>query len=243
MTNFDAPPLRFYGRMASASSTRDSASALRDCGPEITAGSSVPFIVSIILLALIASTILLALNVAVGGGRVIPALHLQSRLDISEASSLLSSLCADGSDTVSAMHRPVKGFSGWFLPMLLDHADLAATEQGQRDISAAPLRRYRQFYRCPDSVSDTLTGQAVVPFNASRSRGAGGTGPGAARGGPGEVQREAHPSSIPKPQRRSTVAPVIHLALSPSSAPSPATRSLSSIATGFDQDDAAGLAA
>ena len=65
-----------------------------------------------------------------------------------------------------------------------------------------PCARYRRFCRCPDSVSDTLTGPAVVPPIASRSRGAGGTGPGATRGGPGEVWREAHPSSIPKPQRR-----------------------------------------
>ena len=195
---FDAPSRRFFGRMASASSTRDSASALRDVGPEIAAGSSVLFIASVIFLALIASAIFLALNVAAGGGSVILAGLLQSRLDISAASSSLSSLCAVGSDTVSAMRRPVKGFSGWSRPMLPNHADFAATEQAQRDISAAPLRRYRRFLRCPDSVSDLLRGQAVVAFNASRSRGAGGTGTGVARGDSGEVRREAHPMSIPK---------------------------------------------
>ena len=79
-----------------------------------------------------------------------------------------------------------------------------------------------------------------VPTNASRSRrsGAGGTGPGAARG---ELRRQAHPS-IPISLRRSTVAPFMQLALSDSSAVRPAA-SLSSNATGFDQDDAAGLAA
>ena len=92
-----------------------------------------PFIASIILLALIASTVLLALNVAAGGGSVILALRLQSRLDISVASSSLSSLCADGSDTVLAMRLPVKGFSGWSRPMLQDHADLAATGFDQDD--------------------------------------------------------------------------------------------------------------
>ena len=44
-------------------------------------------------------------------------------------------------------------------------------------------------------------------------------GTGAARGGdPGEVRREAHPMSIPKLQRRSTVAPFMQPALSASSA-------------------------
>ena len=81
----------------------------------------------------------------------------------------------------------------------------------------------------------------MVPPNASRSRGAGGTGPGAARGGPGEVQLEAHPSITISP-RRSTVAPFMQLALSASSAVRPAA-SLSRNATGFDQDDAAGLSA
>ena len=68
--------------------------------------------------------------------------------------------------------------------------------------SRPPCALYRRFRRCSDSVSDTLTGQAVVPPIASRSRGAGGTGPGAARGCPGEVRREAHLSSIPKQQRQ-----------------------------------------
>ena len=107
--------------------------------------------------------------------------------------------------------------------------------------SRPPSARYRRFCRCSDSVSDTRTKQAVVPPNASQSRGAGGTGPGAARGGPGEVRRDAHPS-IPISPRRSTVAPSMQLALSASSAVRPAA-SLSSNATGFDQDDAAGLAA
>ena len=96
-----------------------------------------PVIASVIILALIASTIFHALNVAVGGGSVILAWRLQSRLDISAASSSLSSLCADGSDTVSAMRRPVQGFSGWSRPMLPDHADLAATEQAQREAARA----------------------------------------------------------------------------------------------------------
>ena len=56
----------------------------------------------------------------------------------------------------------------------------------------------------------------------------------AARVDPVEV-REAYPSSISKPQRQSTVAPFMQPALSASSAVRPAT--------GFDQDDAAGLAA
>ena len=63
------------------------------------------------------------------------------------------------------------------------------------------LQGNQRFPCCPDSVSETLTGQAVVPPIASRSRGAGDTGPGAARGGLGEVRREAHPLSIPKQQR------------------------------------------
>ena len=59
--------------------------------------------------------------------------------------------------------------------------------------------------------------------------------------------REANPLLIPKQQRQSTVAPFMQPALSASSAVLPATSSLSlslsSNATGFDQDDAAGLAA
>ena len=95
------------------------------------------------------------------------------------------------------------------------------------------------FRRCPDSVCDTLTGHRVVRAHASC--GAGGTGAGAARGGPGKMRREAHPS-IPIPPRRSTVATFLQPSLSassairprligrPSSSPSPATR-LASIRT------------
>ena len=88
--------------------------------------------------------------------------------------------------------------------------------------SRHPCARYRRFRRCPDIVCAPLTGQAVVPPNASRSHAAGGIGTGAVRGGLGEVRREAHPSSIPKPQRRSTVVPFMQLALSASSAVRPA---------------------
>ena len=253
---FDASPLRFYGTAAGWLLLHQPETASL-CSVKVVLRSRQEAPCRLlrrlscnVLLALIASTILLALNVAAGGGSVILARRLQSRLDIAAASSSLSSLCANGSDTVSAMRRQVKGFSSWSRPMLPDHADLAATEQAQRDISAAPLRRYRRFHRCPDSVSDTLTGQAdleaVVPFNASRSRGAGGTGTGAARGDAGDVWREAHPFSIPKPQCRSTVAPFMQPALSASFAvrlaASSLSLSLSSNATGFDQDDAAGLA-
>ena len=65
----------------------------------------------------------------------------------------------------------------------------------------------------------------MVPPNASRSRGAGGTGSGAARGDPGKVLREANPSSIP--QRQSTVAPFMQPAMSASSAVLAAVSSLS----------------
>ena len=58
----------------------------------------------------------------------------------------------------------------------------------------------------------------MVPFNASRSRGAGGTGPGAARGGPGEVRLIRRRSRNRESQRRSTVAPFMQLAVSASSA-------------------------
>ena len=58
------------------------------------------------------------------------------------------------------------------------------------------------FRRCPDSVCDTLTGHEGVRASCvNRSRGAGGTGAGAARGGPGEVLREAH-RLIPIPSHR-----------------------------------------
>ena len=87
-----------------------------------------------------------------------------------------------------------------------------------------PYARYRRFRRCPDKVRLS-----------------------AARGDPCEMLREANPLLIPKQQRQSTVAPFMQPALSASSAVLPATSSLSlslsSNATGFDQDDAAGLAA
>ena len=63
--------------------------------------------------------------------------------------------------------------------------------QSRLDISAAPLSSVPTVSSGPDTVSDTLTGQGVVPPNASRSRGAGGTGTGAARGDPGEVRDRA----------------------------------------------------
>ena len=87
-----------------------------------------------------------------------------------------------------------------------------------------PYARYRRFRRCPDKVRLS-----------------------AARGDLCEMLREANPLLIPKQQRQSTVAPFMQPALSASSAVLPATSSLSlslsSNATGFDQDDAAGLAA
>ena len=133
---FDSPRWQLLRRMAPASSSRDSASVLRDGGPIAAAGSSLHVIALIILLALIVA--------AVGGGDLILQRRLQSRLDI----------------------------------------------------SGAPYTRHRPFRRGPDKVSDTLTGQGVVPPNASRSRGAGGTGTGAARGDPGEVRREANLTRI-----------------------------------------------
>ena len=92
---FDAPPRRFLGRMAPASSARGGASALRDSGPGAAAGNSVPFIASIILLGIIVA--------AVGGGGLVLARRFQSRRNISAASP---SLGADGSVpalTVSAI--------------------------------------------------------------------------------------------------------------------------------------------
>ena len=92
---FDAPPLRFLGKMAPASSAWGGATALRDGGPGAAAGSSVPFIASIILLALIVA--------AVGGGGLVLARRFQSRRNIPAASP---SLGADGSVaalTVSAI--------------------------------------------------------------------------------------------------------------------------------------------
>ena len=74
---------------------------------------------------------------------VILAWRLQSQLDILAASSSLSSLCADGFDTVSAMRQPVKGFSGWSRPMLPVHADLAPDlRQRSRRSTTFPLLPY-----------------------------------------------------------------------------------------------------
>ena len=83
---FDALPLRFLGRMAPASSARGGASAFRDGGPGAAAGSSVPFIASIILLGIIVA--------AVSGGGLVLARRFQSQRNISAASP---SLGADGS--------------------------------------------------------------------------------------------------------------------------------------------------
>ena len=63
--------------MAPASSSRDSASALRDSCPIAAAGSSLHVIASILLLVLIVA--------AVGGGNFILERRLQLRLDISGA--------------------------------------------------------------------------------------------------------------------------------------------------------------
>ena len=92
---FDTPPLRFLGRMAPALSARGGASALSDGCPGAAAGSSVPFIASVILLALIVA--------AVGGGGLVLVRRFQSRRNILSASP---SLGADGSVaalTVSAI--------------------------------------------------------------------------------------------------------------------------------------------
>ena len=206
--------------MASASSTRHSASALRDGGPEITAGSSVPFIASVILLALIASTILFALNVAAGGSSAV-------RLAASYHQKALI-----GSDTVSAMRLPVKGFSGWSRPMLPDHADLAATEQAQRE--AARARRGGKLIRRALS--------AHFDPRTHRRRGS------PACRLPSWVSYQD--LFIPIQPRRS----IVNLLLQPTN-DSSAVRlaasyqqkalifSLSRNTTGFDQDDAAGLAA
>ena len=120
---FDRSPRQLLGRMAPASSARDSASALRDGGP----------------------------------------------------SELRNVLC-------------MSSCRSFFLPSSSQMwAEATSSLNGvcSRDSTLQPpCARYRRFRRCPDSVSHTLTGQAVVPPNASRSRGAGGNGPGAARGGP-----------------------------------------------------------
>ena len=220
-----------------------------------------PFIASVILLN--ASAVLLALNLAEGGGSVVLARRLQLRLDISAASSSLSSLCANGSlrqpavrsdqgafrcpfATMLALHSKICSvrpsstlFAGqnaieWLLPHRPETAPPRSVTAASAPLRGAPCLSLRQsssfpyrrssgrrrphaytvltvatrypFRRCPDGVCNTLTGHRVVVPRASRSCGAGGTGAGAARGGPGEVRREAHPS-IPISPRRSTVAP------------------------------------
>ena len=128
--DFDAPPRRFLGRMAPASSARGSTSALRDGGQGAAAGSYVPVIVSIILLVLIVA--------AVGGGGFILARRLQSRLNISAASfsptvSSLTDCFATGADcSVTEIRWPTTGSSEWSSPVQPDHVELAATEQAQR---------------------------------------------------------------------------------------------------------------
>ena len=49
--------------------------------------------------------------------------------------------------------------------------------------------------RCPDSVGDALEGQGLSRPVLPRSCGDRGNGAGAARGGPSQARREAHPSS------------------------------------------------
>ena len=94
---FDAPPLRFLARMAPASSARGGASALRDGDPGAAAGSSVPFIASIIM-------ILLALIfAAVGGGGLVLVRRFQSRRNISAASPSLGANGSVAALTVSAI--------------------------------------------------------------------------------------------------------------------------------------------
>ena len=179
-----------------------------------------PFIASVILLALIASTILFALNVAAGGSSAV-------RLAASYHQKALI-----GSDTVSAMRLPVKGFSGWSRPMLPDHADLAATEQAQRE--AARARRGGKLIRRALS--------AHFDPRTHRRRGS------PACRLPSWVSYQD--LFIPIQPRRSSV----NLLLQPTN-DSSAVRlaasyqqkalifSLSRNTTGFDQDDAAGLAA
>ena len=84
-----------FDEHGSCLSVRGGASALRDGGPGAAAGSSVPFIASIILLAPIVA--------AVGGGGLVLVLRFRSRRNISPASP---SLGVDGSVaalTVSAI--------------------------------------------------------------------------------------------------------------------------------------------
>ena len=111
---------------APASSSRDSASALRDGGPSAAARSSLHVIASIILLALIIA--------AVGGGDLILQRSLQLRLDISGAPYTRHRPFRRGPDKVSATLTGKE----WSRPMLHDHAELAAQEQAQRE--AIPAR-------------------------------------------------------------------------------------------------------
>ena len=92
---FDRPLRQLLGRMAPASSSRDSASALRDGGPIAAAGSSLHVIASIIVLALIVA--------AVGGGGRILKRRLQSRLHISAAPQALGTDRSVAALTVSAI--------------------------------------------------------------------------------------------------------------------------------------------
>ena len=100
--------------MAPASSAQGSASALRD-GAAV--GSSVPFIASIILFALIVA--------AVGRGRFILARRLQSRLDIlpNPHSSAPFHRCPDSVCTNTVPPNPVQpGFvATWSRKLPTDH--------------------------------------------------------------------------------------------------------------------------
>ena len=71
---FDDPPRRFLGSIAPSSSVRGSTTALHDGGPDTAPRSYVPFIASIIILALIVA--------ATGGGGLIPAWRLQPQPEI-----------------------------------------------------------------------------------------------------------------------------------------------------------------
>ena len=74
---FDDPPRRFLGSIAPSSSVRGSTTALHDGGSDradTAPRSYVPFIASIIILALIVA--------ATGGGGLIPAWRLQPQPEI-----------------------------------------------------------------------------------------------------------------------------------------------------------------
>ena len=126
-----------------------------------------PVIVSIIFLAFIVA--------AVGGGGLILALRLQSRLDISAASfsptvSSLTPYSATGADCfVTEIRWPIMDSFGWSLPVQPDHVELAATEQVQR--KAAWARRCRGLI-CR-SLTATSTLGRIARSNASRYRCAG----------------------------------------------------------------------